>query len=282
MGKGKALGIALMGVLIVGGLYFLNRYWIAPVATREPGVGLFGHPAMAGGDHPLAPAFTLTDLSGQKLSLSDYKGKVVLLDFWATWCGPCRIEIPGFVELQNRYRDQGFTIIGISSDDGPDPVRQFYTEYKMNYPVAMEDKSVGQLYGGILGLPTAFLIGRDGRIYAKHVGATDLTVFEDEIKQLLAAKAEAEVAGFNQAKVAGSAGKIELGDPEAVNSEVPGINLSKLTAAQKEELKKQLEAQPCTCGCKMNVLKCRHEDPGCLTSLKLAREQMEKLTKSPV
>src|SRR5664279_2139807 len=85
----------------------------------------------------LAPDFTLTDIDGKKLALSDYRGKVVLLDFWATWCTPCRAEIPHFVEYQNAYRDQGLQVVGISMDDDVKPVRPFYQEYKMNYPVAL-------------------------------------------------------------------------------------------------------------------------------------------------
>jgi len=138
------------------------------------------------GEAPVAPELTLTDLGGQKLSLSDYRGKVVLLDFWATWCGPCRIEIPGLVELQRRYRDQGLQILGIAMDEDPHAVRQFYRDYKMNYPVAIGDESVAELFGGILGLPTSFVIGRDGRIRGKHVGLTSISTFEMQIRELLA------------------------------------------------------------------------------------------------
>ncbi len=148
-----------------------------------------GVPTGAGGnaisEQSLAPDFSLPDLAGQRLHLSSYRGKVILLDFWATWCDPCRDEIPRFVELQNRYGGQGLQIIGVSMDDGPEPVRDFYQHFKMNYPVVMGNAKMGELYGGVLGLPIAFLIGRDGRINGKHVGATDISVFEKEIKNNL-------------------------------------------------------------------------------------------------
>lgn len=139
-------------------------------------------------NHPMAPAFSLTDLDGQKIDSSSYKGKVLLVDFWATWCSPCREEIPRFVELQKQYGDQGFQVVGISMDDSPKPVRDFYKEFKLNYPVVMGDEATSDAYGGVLGLPVNVLVGRDGRIYAKHAGLTDLQALEGEIKTQLQAK----------------------------------------------------------------------------------------------
>lgn len=136
-------------------------------------------------ERPFAPDFSLPELSGQQLTLSDYRGKVVLLDFWATWCEPCRQEIPHFVDLQNKYQHQGLQIIGVSMDDGPQPVRDFYQQFRMNYLVVMGTADVAERYGGVLGLPVALLVGRDGRIYAKHIGATDMSVFEKEVVSLL-------------------------------------------------------------------------------------------------
>jgi cytochrome c biogenesis protein CcmG/thiol:disulfide interchange protein DsbE len=132
-----------------------------------------------------APAFWLKDLNGKPLDLAAFRGKVVLLDFWATWCAPCLKEIPHFVDLQNRYRDRGLQVIGISLDDEAAPVRAFYQRLKMNYPVAIGDAALAERYGGILGLPVAFVIGCDGRIRAEHAGETDVSVFERDIVPLL-------------------------------------------------------------------------------------------------
>ncbi len=135
--------------------------------------------------HPAAPDFTLPEVGGNTLQLSSLRGKVVLLDFWATWCDPCREEIPHFVELQRKYGSDGLQIVGVSMDDSIDPVRPFAEKFHINYPIVMGNAKVGELYGGVLGLPIAFIIGRDGRIYRKHIGATNVTVFQNEITALL-------------------------------------------------------------------------------------------------
>ena len=130
--------------------------------------------------------FTVTDINGRKLSLSDYKGKVILLDFWATWCTPCRAEIPHFVEMQQKLGPQGFQVIGISMDDEAKPVREFSRDYKINYPVALGDDKLAQSFGGVLGLPVNFIIDRDGRIVGKYLGATETSVFDKAVGDLLA------------------------------------------------------------------------------------------------
>lgn len=135
-----------------------------------------------------ATGFSLQDLDGKPLDLANYRGKVVLLNFWATWCTPCRAEIPQFVDYQNKYGPQGLQLIGISMDDDAKPVREFYQQFKMNYPVAIGNANLAESYGGVLGLPVTFLIGRDGRIAAKYVGAVEMPVLQQRIESLLQAK----------------------------------------------------------------------------------------------
>jgi peroxiredoxin len=162
----------LVALICLAGVYFLNRKW-TPRPAASPVAGA-------------APDFTLTDIDGHKLTLSDFKGKVVLLDFWATWCAPCRTEIPHFVDMQNKYGPDGFQVIGISMDDDAKPVRDFAQQFKLNYPVAVGDDKLAERYGGVLGLPVNFVIDRDGRISSKHLGATNVSVFDRAVEDLLA------------------------------------------------------------------------------------------------
>jgi peroxiredoxin len=154
----------------------LSAYATAPWAARQ-------EPSLIG---KAAPAFALKDITGKPLKLADYRGKVVLLDFWATWCVPCRVEIPHFVELQKQYASRGFTMIGISMDDEPGLVLPFAKKHGMNYPVVVGDAALGEKYGGILGLPVAFVIDRNGIIRERYDGVTSAETFEKAVVALLA------------------------------------------------------------------------------------------------
>lgn len=138
-----------------------------------------------------APDFVLKDADGKVVKLSDYKGKVVLLNFWATWCGPCKIEIPWFVEFEQNHRDKGFAVLGVSMDeDGWEAVKPYVAANKVNYRMVIGDDMTAQKYGGVESLPTSFLIDREGRIAAVHIGLVSKKVYQDDIAQLLGKAAD--------------------------------------------------------------------------------------------
>ncbi|HYM12823.1 MAG TPA: TlpA disulfide reductase family protein [Bryobacterales bacterium] len=134
----------------------------------------------------IAPDFALQDEHGKTVHLADFKGKVVVLDFWATWCGPCKMEIPWFMEFQRKYKDKGFTVLGVSMDeDGWQAIRPFVEEMKMNYPVLLGNDDAAGAFGGVDVLPTTFIIDKQGRIVATHQGLSGKDEFEKTIESLL-------------------------------------------------------------------------------------------------
>ena len=150
-------------------------------------------------DRKTAPNFTLKDSNGSTVQLVDFKGKVVLLNFWATWCGPCQIEIPWFVEFEQKYKDQGFAVLGVSmDDDGWKSVKPYISSHKMNYPVVIGSDDISKNFGPLLNaeppvstiesLPSTFILDRDGRIASSHVGLVDKADYQNEIVALLAGK----------------------------------------------------------------------------------------------
>lgn len=144
-----------------------------------------------------APDFALRDADGKLVRLSDYRGQVVLLNFWATWCGPCRLEIPWLMEFQREHKHRGLVVLGIAMDeDGWDVVKPFIERLGVNYRILMGDDTVAQLYGGIDSLPTTFLIDRQGRVASVHIGLTSKRSYERALAELLGI--EQESAGDGQ------------------------------------------------------------------------------------
>ncbi len=131
--------------------------------------------------------YTLQDMNGDDVDLAQFKGQVILLNFWATWCGPCKIEIPGFVELQDTYRDQGFVVLGLSVDDTVDQIKPFAEEYAVNYPmlVGLDQDDFQEAWGPVWGLPMSFWIDRDGTWCKTHMGIGTKDEFEADLKSLL-------------------------------------------------------------------------------------------------
>lgn len=137
-------------------------------------------------DRRPAPDFTLTDANGNAAKLSDYRGKVVLLNFWATWCGPCAVEIPWFVQFQREYQGRDFVVLGVSEDeDGWKSVKPYAAREKINYPLMVATELVTQQYGGINQLPTTFMIDREGRVASSHLGLVSMNTYRQEILTLL-------------------------------------------------------------------------------------------------
>jgi cytochrome c biogenesis protein CcmG/thiol:disulfide interchange protein DsbE len=206
-----------------------------------------------------APEFKLDGLDGKALTLTGSRGKVILLNFWATWCGPCQAEIPDLIALQQKYKDQ-LQIIGLVVDeDDASVVKNVVAETQINYPVAMSSPEVRIQYGGIAALPTSFVLDTQGRIVQKHEGLRDPALYETEIRALLGLPINARVETFEDT------GQIFLAHADRA-SELPGVDLSRLTPQQKQIALHKFNAEGCTCGCKFTLAQCRIYDRNCAVS----------------
>jgi thiol-disulfide isomerase/thioredoxin len=218
----------------------------------------------------MAPPFLLHDISGRIVSTADWKGKVVILNFWATWCPPCREEIPELVQLQAKYKDKLLIVGASEDDDGPQKVQQFAQRYGMNYPIVMATRELIDNYGGVPALPTSFVIDPQGRVMMKHTGLYDYEVYEREVRALSGLPVEARIETFDDT------GQIFL--KNAANAtELPDVDLSGLTAAQKKEALHRLNAEGCTCGCKLTLAECRINDSTCPVSKGAANDVVKRV-----
>jgi thiol-disulfide isomerase/thioredoxin len=216
--------------------------------------------------------FSVTDLEGKTISMASLRGKVVLVNFWATWCPPCRAEIPDLVELQQKYRDR-LMVLGISEDEaGVDAVKEFAAEHKINYPIVMTTPELEKIFSGVSALPTTFVIDPEGRIQQRHTGMLNAKTTELETQVLSGLKKNVRIEREDDPHQA-------MLKNAAQAKEIPGVDLSKMSPVARTAALKALNAENCTCGCQLTLAACRINDPACDVSLPIARTLAEKVAK---
>jgi thiol-disulfide isomerase/thioredoxin len=261
------LGVLAALALVVGGV-FATRY------TQQVSERLNSSGASAGGDKARVrfvknpapiPQLTMTTIDGRTITTKDLAGKVTLFNFWATWCAPCRAEIPDLIKLQEQYKDQ-LVIIGVVSEDGPEErVSKFAAEFNMNYPIVMETDELSETFTGIFALPTTFVVSPDLKMMKKHIGQVRRAEIELETRILAKLPVDADVeyeADSKQAELA----------KNAQATEVPGVDLASLSPEQRTLALKRLNAELCSCGCGFTIAQCRINDSTCAVSPPLAEK----------
>ena len=290
MDSKKSLGF--IGVLSVAAL--IAAIWIVarpsrvPLPADQPAEDLAPVASHAGHDHvgadgkialqfyrdPKAIAdVTMKDLDGHAISTASLKGKVVIINFWATWCPPCRAEIPDLIKLQEKYKDK-LQIIGISDDDDPPAVvKKWASEHGMNYPIVMSNDDLRKVFVGVSALPTSFILNPESKMMIRHVGMLQAPVTEAETRHLAGLPVDVTVEEIDKDdKPAKLANALQV-------TEIPGIDLSKLTKEQRVAAITKLNDEPCTCGCNQTLARCRVDDPTCPISLPKAKEIVAAIAK---
>ena len=216
-----------------------------------------------------APTFQLHTFDGKVVDVPSLRGKVVLLNFWATWCGPCRAEIPELIELQSKYPGR-LKVVGLSIDEtSPTFVKQFAARMGINYPVGMAGPELQRAFGGIAAVPTTVVLDTLGQVVQRNRGQAPLSVFENEVRALLALPVEGKVVRYDQLSPNGRVG----------TTQIPGLidEFKQLTPAQRQTALARLNSQACTCGCERSLASCRVEDPACGYSLPQAKAVLTEI-----
>jgi thiol-disulfide isomerase/thioredoxin len=216
------------------------------------------------------PAFLVNDLDGNPVSTAAWKGRVVFVNFWATWCPPCRAEIPILIDLANRYKGR-LQIVGVSVDDGdPEGVKQFAKEAGINYPIVMADRAIVKEYGGVAALPTLFVVNPDGNVVQKHEGLYSNELYEAEVRSLLGLPVDATIETFEDT------GQIFLKNA-VLATELPNVDFTGLNPEQKKAALKRMNSETCDCGCTLTLAQCRINDTSCPISKKLAARVVKEI-----
>lgn len=287
MKKSHLIGLILVAAAVMVAVGIAATHWPRTVAARSISrpntttAASSNNPAEPSDDESVkvvrfasnaidAPPFLVNDLQGHMISTAQFHGHVVLLSFWATWCPPCRLEIPELIELQKRYKGQ-LQVIGVSmDDDGPQQVAQFAARVGINYSIVMGSPEIVREYGGVPALPTNFLINPQGKVVQKHIGLYPLNLYDTEVRALLGMHVDAKVETFKDE------GQIFLKNA-SLATELPGVDLKGLTEAQKKAALKRMNSEGCTCGCQMTVAQCRLLDPTCPVSKAMSSTIVQKV-----
>lgn len=261
--SGKLRNVLLFagaGIALAGGGLATLRHGSPSVRAQTMGLPDANQPVIRFVKDPeVAPPLDAKDVFGRAVTKDNWPGKVVMVNFWATWCPPCREEIPELLALKRDYQSR-LEVIGISEDDdGPEAVLKFSQQKGMNYPIVMATPELVASYGGVPALPTTFLIDTQGRVVTKHSGLYPIDYYHREIRALLGLPTDARVETFVDT------GQLFL--KNAANAtELPGVDFSGLTPEQKKKALRQMNSEGCTCGCKLTISQCRVNDTGCPVS----------------
>jgi thiol-disulfide isomerase/thioredoxin len=267
-----ALSFAALVLMIAGMVRYTHRVDADLKEAKGPGgsVKLLK-------DRVAVPAFTAPDLDGRMVSTAALRGKVVLVNFWATWCPPCREEIPDLIALQAKYKDS-LQIIGVAQDSGsPEDVRKFAVAHGMNYPSVLSSPEIEKLFPGVYALPTTFILDRDGRLAQKHIGMLAAARTELETQTLAGLAPEVVVVDAEDEDKAKLQADRERVQNAAQANKIPGVDLARLSPDARAKVLQVLNTEHCTCGCGLTVAQCRIDDETCSVSLPLAQDLVKKV-----